>query len=187
VRLKPSSYLLLGMLNRGVKTGYAIKRTVDNSTRLFWAASLAQVYPELAALEEGGYITGTHEPRGARPRKAYRLTDKGAEALDAWLRSERVPAFEFRDEGLLRLFFADAVPLEEALGLVSRLRAEAEAVDRDFRAQIVPLAERASGRFPLIVAREGADYFAWRAGWFRALEAELRDALEVEAPPPEEP
>ena len=50
MRLKPGSYLIFGMLDGGVSTGYAIKRAVDRSTRFFWAASLAQVYPELAAL-----------------------------------------------------------------------------------------------------------------------------------------
>lgn len=178
MRLKPSSYLILGMLNRGVETGYAIKRTVDLSTRFFWAASLAQVYPELAALENGGYVVSTNEPHGARPRKLHRLTDEGRIALIEWLRSERIPEFEFRDEGLLRLFFADAMTPKDALELVKRLRIRAEAVDRVFRADILPLAQGASGRFPLIAAREGADYFEWRAAWFRKLETELADELD---------
>lgn len=177
MRLKPGSYLLLGMINRGRVTGYEIKRAVDRSTRFFWAASLAQVYPELAALEQGGYVTSADEPHGDRPRKTYRLTEKGRTALNAWLRSERVDDFEFRDEGLLRLFFADAVTLEEAVELVRRLRGRAEEMDRNFQAEILPVAEQASGRFPLIAAREGADYFAWRASWFRALEAELETQL----------
>ena len=94
MRLKPGSYLILGMLDSGISTGYAIKRAVDRSTRFFWAASLAQVYPELAALENGGYIIGTDAPRGARPRRVYRLTDKGREALQEWLRSERIADFQ---------------------------------------------------------------------------------------------
>ena len=110
MRLKPGSYLILGMLDSGVTTGYAIKRAVDRSTRFFWAASLAQVYPELAALERDGYVVGSDEPHGERPRRTYRLTDKGRAALDEWLSSERVPDFEQRDEGLLRVFFADALP-----------------------------------------------------------------------------
>ena len=85
MRLKPGSYLILGMLQRGVRTGYAIKRAVDASTRFFWAASLAQVYPDLAALEEGGYVVSADEPRGRRPRKTYRLTDRGDKALAEWL------------------------------------------------------------------------------------------------------
>jgi DNA-binding PadR family transcriptional regulator len=179
MRLKPGSYLILGMLERGVRTGYAIKRTVDLSTRFFWAASLAQVYPELAALEADGYVTGTDEPHGNRPRKSYHLTDKGRTALGEWLRSERVPDFEQRDEGLLRLFFADALPLQEALELVQRLRARAEQIDADFQTEILPLSQRAGSRFPLIVAREGADYFAWRANWFRQIEAEIAKELGV--------
>ena len=179
MRLKPGSYLILGMLNRGIRTGYAIKRTVDRSTRFFWAASLAQVYPELAALEHDGYVVSADEPHGARPRKTYRLTEKGRHALDAWLRSERVPDFEQRDEGLLRLFFADALPLEDALQLVTRLRVRAEQIDRGFQDEILPLAQRASGRFALIVAREGADYYAWRAAWFRQIETELTNELDA--------
>jgi DNA-binding PadR family transcriptional regulator len=178
MQLKPSSYLILGMVRRGVETGYAIKRTVDRSTRFFWAASLAQVYPELAALEADGYLTSEDEPRGARQRKIHRLTDKGEAALADWLRSERTPDFEFRDEGLLRLFFADAIPLEDAVGLVRRLRIKAEEIDRDFSAATLPLAERGIGRFPLLAAREGADYFSWRAAWFRKIEQELLDELE---------
>lgn len=180
MRLKPSSYLILGMLNLGLETGYEVKRTVDRSTRFFWAASLAQVYPELAALEEGGYVVSADAPHGARPRKTYRLTETGRAALDGWLRSERVPAFEFRDEGLLRLFFADAVPLEDAFELVKRLRIDAEEAERDFRAEILPYAARTATeirRFPFIAAREGADYFAWRASWLRKIEAELAEEL----------
>jgi DNA-binding PadR family transcriptional regulator len=179
MRLKPGSYLILGMLDRGVQTGYSIKRTVDLSTRFFWAASLAQVYPELATLEENGYVVSADEPHGNRPRKTYRLTDKGRSALNDWLGSERVPDFEQRDEGLLRLFFADALPLEEALELVKRLRTRAEENDAHFRSDILPLAQRAAGRFALVVAREGADYFAWRAAWFRQIEAEIANELEA--------
>jgi DNA-binding PadR family transcriptional regulator len=177
MRLKPSAYLILGMLNRGIETGYSIKRIVDISTRFFWAPSVAQVYPELAALKTGGYVVSADEPYGARPRKTYSLTEKGRDALGEWLRSDRVPGLEFRDEGLLRLFFADAVAFDEALELVKRLRIRAEEMDRIFRAEILPRAETATGRFPLIAARKRAEYFAWRAAWFRDLEEELGHEL----------
>ena len=101
---------MLGMLRAGIETGYAIKRAVDQSTRFFWSTSFAQVYPELAHLEQQGYIVGHNEPHGERPRRTYRLTKKGEDALGNWLQSPSVPSFEFRDEGLLRLFFADALP-----------------------------------------------------------------------------
>jgi PadR family transcriptional regulator, regulatory protein AphA len=176
MRLNPSSYLILGMLRGGLGTGYAIKRAVDSSTRFFWATSFAQVYPELARLEEQGYISGRDEPQGGRPRRTYRVTKKGERALIDWLRSPRAPGFEFRDEGLLRLFFADALSADESLALVKRLRAQSEETNRSFREEILPLAEAAPEqgfRFPLEAAKLGADYYRWRARWFARLEAEL--------------
>src|SRR6266567_7108360 len=115
MRLKSSAYLILGMLRGGVGTGYAIKRTVDQSTRFCWATSFAQVYPELARLEAERYIVGHDDPQGQRPRRTYHVTEKGERALEDWLRSQRAPNFEFRDEGLLRLFFADALSEEDAI------------------------------------------------------------------------
>jgi DNA-binding PadR family transcriptional regulator len=120
----------------------------------------SSAYPELAALEDDGYVVGAEEPQGARRRKTYRLTDKGRSALNDWLVSERIPDFEQRDEGLLRVFFADALPPEEAVELIRRLRMRAEEIDRTFQSEVLPLAQRVPGRFRLIAAREGADYFA---------------------------
>ena len=177
MRLKPSAYLMLGMLRAGVGTGYAIKRAVDQSTRFFWSTSFAQVYPELAHLEAEDYIAGHDDPQGGRPRRTYRVTETGQQALADWLRSPRQPDFEFRDEGLLRLFFADALSEHDAIALVKRLREHAEQLDRDFRQDILPLAETAPSqgyRFPHIAARLGADYYTWRASWFAQLEAELK-------------
>jgi DNA-binding PadR family transcriptional regulator len=176
LRLKPSAYLMLGMLRAGVGTGYAIKRAVDQSTRFFWSTSFAQVYPELARLEKEAYIVGHDDPQGDRPRRTYRLTPKGEDALGNWLKAPGVPSFEFRDEGLLRLFFADALPEAEAIALVQRLREHAEQAHRSFREDILPIARNAPAhgyRFPLIAARLGADYYAWRAKWLADLQSEL--------------
>jgi PadR family transcriptional regulator, regulatory protein AphA len=176
LKLRPGSYLVLGMVRAGVRTGYAIKRAVDNSTRFFWTASLAQVYPELAALADHGYLESSDEPHGSRPRKVYSLTEKGAAALDSWLSAPRTPGFEFRDEGMLRLFFADALSRDDAIALVRRLRAGAEELDESFREEILPQAEGAHEmglRFPHVLARWGADYYRWRAEWLARLESEL--------------
>jgi DNA-binding PadR family transcriptional regulator len=186
LRLKPSSYLILGMLRAGAANGYAVKRAVDLSTRFFWATSFAQIYPELAQLEDAGYIIGRDEPRGARRRKTYRITKEGEHALDDWLRSPRLPTFEFRDEGLLRLFFADGLHQDQAVDLVKRLRQQAEELDRRFREQILPLAESGPEQglhFPLHAARLGADYYAWRARWLARLEEELLAGTSVPPQP----
>src|SRR3954452_7855986 len=117
--LSPTARVLLAMIRKGRRTGYEIKQLVDVSTRFFWAASYGQIYPELRRLEQAGLIRGEDEPSGGRQRRAYSLTPKGDEALDAWLRSEAEPAYELRDEALLKLFFSDA---DQQLGLVRQMR-----------------------------------------------------------------
>jgi len=106
MKLKPPSYLMLGMVRLGVRSGYAIKKATDVSTRAFWPTSLAQVYPELARLERAGLVTRREDPHGARARAAYEITEQGEAALLAWLRSTReAPApVQFRDEGVLGLY-----------------------------------------------------------------------------------
>src|SRR5580698_3594013 len=99
MRLKPPAYLLLGMLRLGATSGYAIKRAADSSTRFFWPTSLAQVYPELAELGRGGFVTRRDDSHGARARSAYTITEQGEDVLLAWLRSEREAPVQFRDEG----------------------------------------------------------------------------------------
>jgi PadR family transcriptional regulator AphA len=109
--------VVLGMLSLRPRSGYDIKAVVDRSTRYFWAASYGQIYPELRRLEEEGLIEGEDAPSGGRSRRVYRITKAGREALRDWLFGSTV-TIELRDESLLRLFFADALPREEALVLL---------------------------------------------------------------------
>src|SRR5690242_18902577 len=113
--------VVLGLLSLGPRSGYDIKTVVDRSTRFFWAASYGQIYPELRRLEREGRIVGEDSPNGARARRVYTLTDAGREALESWLLGART-TIELRDESLLRLFFADELPREQALGLLEARR-----------------------------------------------------------------
>jgi DNA-binding PadR family transcriptional regulator len=122
VKLKPISYMVLGMLRLGATSGYAIKKAADASTRMFWPVSLAQVYPELARLDESGLVVRREDPHGARERSAYELTEKGEEALLAWLRSPHEVEMQARIEGMLRGFFIDALPKQDQIELARRTR-----------------------------------------------------------------
>jgi DNA-binding PadR family transcriptional regulator len=177
VALKASSYLILALVRGGMTSGYAIKRFIEQQRmEVFWATTFAQIYPELAQLEEGGYLTHRDDPHGARQRRAYTLTPTGKRALMAWLRQSRVPPMELRDEGLLRLAFADNLPRGEAIELVRRLRGRAEEAEREFRETILPLGEalRTAGlRFPVEIGRMGAGYYAWSVEHLAKLEADL--------------
>ena len=94
----------------------------------------------------------------------------------AWLRSTRETPTQFRDEGVLRLFFADALSAQEQLALVRRARARAGDASAHIREEILPLAEAlaSSGtRYPALVARLGADTYAYVDQWLARLETEL--------------
>jgi DNA-binding PadR family transcriptional regulator len=115
--LTPTGRVILGMLSLGQQTGYDIKQFVDKSTRFFWAASYGQIYPELRRLEEAGLVAGSPEPSGGRSRTVYELTPDGLAALRTWLGSAATPLYELRDEGMLKLFFSDALPEQTAENL----------------------------------------------------------------------
>src|SRR2546421_5639835 len=110
VELTPTGRVILGMIAFGRRTGYDIKTFVDRTTRYFWAASYGQIYPELKRLEDQGLVRGRPEPTGGRARTVYELTSAGEAALRDWLASDVEPLYEVRDEGMLKLFFSDALP-----------------------------------------------------------------------------
>ncbi len=181
MKLSAPSYLILGMLRLGVRSGYGIKKAADVSTKHFWPMSLAKVYPELSSLEDAGLVARHEDPQGERARHSYELTEAGEEALLAWLRSPRDAPPQVRDERLLRLFFADALPLDDQLALVRRLRESDEAASAWIGEEIVPLAgaaEEAGTRFPVAVARLSADIYGFAAQWLAEFERELASRAE---------
>src|SRR6266513_1707228 len=142
MELSPTARVLLGMIRKGRRTGYEIKQLVDVSTRFFWAASYGQIYPELRRLEEMGLIEGNDVPSGARRRRAYSLTPAGED----WLASDSELVYEVRDEGLLRVFFADAMTTAEAVDHLRRMRRRHEEVVARLE-EIEPAAAQSENRF----------------------------------------
>src|SRR3954451_5417158 len=132
--LSPTAKVILGMVRLGRRTGYEIKQLVDVSVRFFWAASYGQIYPEFRRLEDEGLLRGEDASTDGRQRRAYELTERGEQALDDWLRSHSLHQFEMRDEGMLKLFFSDAVPVEERVANVRAMRARHESVLDSLRA-----------------------------------------------------
>lgn len=176
MELKPPAYLMLGMVRLGARSGYAIKRAADASTRFFWPTSLAQVYPALGWLEQAGLLRREEDHQGARARHSYELSEEGEAALVEWLRAPEEAPVQFRDEGLLRLFFADSLPLADQIALVRRLRERNEAAAAAIAEHVEPYAaelERRGRRFPALAAGLGAESFTQAAAWLARLEAEL--------------
>jgi PadR family transcriptional regulator AphA len=174
--MSPTAYVILGFVRKGPKSGYEIKALVDNSTRFFWAASYGQIYPELKRLAEAGLIVGNDQPTGGRRRTVYEITADGEEELRAWLR-ERPQTFEMRDEGLLKLFFADALPREEAVEILRAMRDQRRAVNERLRAiKEMKLQGELEDPFPLIVLEGGLEFTEWFADWCERIEAQLLES-----------
>jgi PadR family transcriptional regulator AphA len=155
--------VVLGMLSLGPRSGYDIKRVVDRSTRFFWAASYGQIYPELRRLEEEGLIEGEDAPSGGRSRRVYKLTKAGHDALREWLFGSTV-TIEYRDESLLRLFFADSLPREDALLLLEGRKKGHEQYLEILRA-IENLPGGKDPDFVDLVLRWGIEFNEWGAQW----------------------
>jgi PadR family transcriptional regulator AphA len=154
--------VILGLLSSSPRTGYEIKAIVDRSTRFFWAASYGQIYPELRRLEQEGLIEGEDAPNGARPRRVYKLTAAGHDALEEWL-LERDTTIELRDESLLRLFFADALPREDALMLLEGRRRGHEGILEALRS--IDARPGTDTPFVDLVLRWGISFNEWGARW----------------------
>ena len=107
MELSPTAYVILGMLGWRPMSGYEIKSIVDKSTRFFWAASYGQIYPELRRLVGRRADRG----QGGSPGRAASATCTGsprpAAGSSGLARTSTPEVFELRDEGLLKLFFAD--------------------------------------------------------------------------------
>jgi PadR family transcriptional regulator, regulatory protein AphA len=175
IKLSPTSYLVLGMVRLGIGSGYAIKKVADQSTQSF---SLALVYPELARLEAGGLLKRRSDPQGGRARSAYTITAKGETALGAWLRSAKVASVQIRDEGMLKLFLADALEDEDQLELIRALRERNREKKEALQDEIVPRAEafEAQGiRYVAVAARLSADLLKYAEDWLARLEKELEE------------
>jgi PadR family transcriptional regulator AphA len=154
--------VVLGLLALAPRSGYDIKSVVDRSTRFFWAASYGQIYPELRRLEQEGLIDGEDSPTGGRRRRIYRLTAAGHRALIDWLLGPEV-TIELRDESLLRLFFADALPHEQALLLLEGRKRGHEAYLDALRA--IEARPGVDPPFVDLVLRWGLDFNEWGARW----------------------
>jgi DNA-binding PadR family transcriptional regulator len=169
--LSPTAYVILGMVRKEPRSGYEIKALVDNSTRFFWAASYGQIYPELRHLAEAGLIVGSDSPTGGRRRTVYEITADGEEELRAWLR-QPPQTLEIRDEGLLKLFFADALPREEALEILRAMRTQRHAAHERLR-EIEKLKGEMDDPFPMVVLQGGLEFTQWFADWCERMEEEI--------------
>lgn len=87
--------------------------------RVYWDAAPSQWYAEPKRLAEHGYLEAHKTPGRTRERTHYMLTERGLEALAAWVRTPATLP-RIQNEPVIRLLAADLVPPETVLeGLVA--------------------------------------------------------------------
>ncbi|UOQ83447.1 PadR family transcriptional regulator [Gracilibacillus salinarum] len=101
-----TTYAILGILTTNCKSGYEIKKFIDQSLNHFWKISYGQIYPTLKLLVQDGLAEVQTESVPGKPAsKDYHLTTKGMELLKKWLAQPTGQLPVERNEILLKLFF----------------------------------------------------------------------------------
>jgi molybdate-binding protein/DNA-binding PadR family transcriptional regulator len=117
------THALLGLLARGARHGYELKRTVDAEFAPYWRIDFAQLYRSLAKMTRAGWVKARVEPGAGGPdRKVYTLTARGRQTFDAWLGE---PARD-RDEFFVKVRFAAerGAPVTRLIEAQRRTRAD---------------------------------------------------------------
>ncbi len=177
-------YAILGLLAREELSGYDVTQRMKGRVGFFWGAGHSQIYPELARLEEGGFVTHSVVEQRERPdKKVFEITQAGLGALGEWA-VQPPPRRPTKDELTLkaysvwlvdgeeaaRLFREEGRRYEEQLARYEEINAwmEREWADDLDRPGTPRFASYATLRRGIIYERGNAEWCRWLAG---ALEA----------------
>ncbi len=98
--------MLLGFLMDGEKTGYEIKKYMENSTDYFFNTGFSSIYPKFRKLEKESLVRVSQKIKNGKLNKVYTLTDAGRREFLDWL-VKKPGISRIRDEALLKVFFFD--------------------------------------------------------------------------------
>jgi DNA-binding PadR family transcriptional regulator len=117
--LNPTAAALLGLLHDGPMTGGQLMAAAQRRLGPYWSMTRSQVYRELPALAETGYVK-LGKP-GARSSQPYSITPAGKRAFVRWL-AEPAPRDVLRSPLALRVAFGahqSAAALQQAYAQAS--------------------------------------------------------------------
>ena len=121
-----TQFACLSALRVSPLSGYKIAETCNAWFSDFWSESYGQIYPTLKKLLLSEDIEKLPPEKGQRG-DVYKITSKGLETLEAWLRLPAVPA-SFRDEYFLKFFGGSVVPASVHLEHLARKRLQLDAL-----------------------------------------------------------
>lgn len=172
--------VILGLLLLlGPQTLYSLNKQFEQGPSLFYRASFGSLQSALRGLHAAGHVRMHEESAGGRLKKVYEVTDAGAAAFQAWIRSPIVGG-DLEVAALSRLFLLGLVedPAERRAivdGIIGELEQELAglegfAVVLDEQAATVPDEYRDVFRYQRATLDYGVMAHRAALGWFRALD-----------------
>lgn len=105
-------YIILGLLYVKARSGYDIKKLMEENISMFYKASNGSIYPALRKLEEKGFIGISIERLGHREKKIYQITEEGKKMFKKWL-LEPITYNPSNMQECVKVFFLDFLePIE---------------------------------------------------------------------------
>src|SRR5215216_939605 len=138
-------HIILGMLRKKPKSGYDLKKELNNVIHYFWEADISRIYRSLSEMQKKGWVEFTTVIQEDSPnKKVYSLTKEGRKELQKWLAEPGKPT-SLHNPFLAQLHFSDAIPIEAQLQVMearlATLKEEIKELERraEYNKMPVPL------------------------------------------------
>ena len=102
-------HALLALLSEGPKYGLQLRQEFESRTGDVWPLNVGQVYTTLQRLERDGMVVADGQEEDSQ-QKGYRITHRGEEELAGWLRTPPDLSSPPRDELVIKVLVAAALP-----------------------------------------------------------------------------
>lgn len=127
-------HIILGMLRHTPKSGYDLKKELENVIHYFWAADISRIYRSLGEMQKKGWVKFETVIQEDSPnKKVYSLTPAGRRELQKWL-AEPGKSSGAHNPFLAQLHFSDVIPVEAQLEVLetrlAELREEVKELER---------------------------------------------------------
>jgi len=157
--LNRTDIAILALVAAEPRSGYDIRRAVQEQLSHFWNESVGNIYPRLRRLHEHQLLTKRTIAQTDRPdRHEYAITDRGRAALSRWFEDE-IQVQPPRNELLLKLFFGRLTSPSVLVQQVAAYRAQRAATKAQLEGVRQMLEAEAAGqphlRYWLITLRAG--------------------------------
>jgi DNA-binding PadR family transcriptional regulator len=120
-QLRPISYAVMSLVGQHGASGPELVEMAGGAAPLFWTGAATHVLREARRLADAGYLSARAEPATTRPRTVYEITDKGLDAVRAWLGAPSTYP-RIQHEAAIRLFASDMGDLRDVLRSLHAMR-----------------------------------------------------------------